>query len=79
MDEIGVDLPTASPTKLTDDDDVIITMGCGDACPVFPGRRYLDGELPHPAGKGVDAVRAIRNEIDIRVQALLRQLVPDRE
>jgi arsenate reductase (thioredoxin) len=83
MDEIGVDLPTASPRKLTDDDGdaaaVIITMGCGDACPVFPGKRYLDWELPHPAGKGVDAVRPIRDEIDIRVQALLRQLVPDRE
>jgi protein-tyrosine-phosphatase len=81
MDEIGLDLSTAFPKKLTTDAveaaDVVITMGCGDACPVYPGKRYLDWELPDPAGKGVDAVRPIRDDIDRRVRALLRELVPD--
>jgi arsenate reductase len=54
--------------------DVVITMGCGDACPVFPGKRYLDWELTDPAGKGVDEIRPIRDEIDSRVQALLVEL-----
>ena len=56
--------------------DVVITMGCGDPCPVFPGKRYLDRQLADPAGKDVDAVRPIRDEIDTRVQDLLRELVP---
>ena len=56
--------------------DVVITMGCGDACPVFPGKRYLDRQLPDPAGKGVETVRPIRDEIDRRVQDLLRELAP---
>jgi arsenate reductase len=56
--------------------DVIITMGCGDACPIFPGKRYEDWKLDDPAGKGVDAVRPIRDEIRHRVQALLTQLLP---
>ena len=81
MDEIGIDLSTAFPKKLTTDAveaaDVVITMGCGDACPVFPGKRYLDWELPDPAGQGLDAVRPIRDEIDERVRELLDQLVPD--
>jgi protein-tyrosine-phosphatase len=55
---------------------VIVTMGCGDACPVFPGKRYLDWELPDPSGKGVEEVRAIRDQIDDRVKALLAELVP---
>jgi protein-tyrosine-phosphatase len=81
MDEIGVDLSAAFPKKLTTDAvaaaDVVITMGCGDACPVFPGKRYLDWELPDPAGKGLDAVRPIRDEIDRRVRELVRQLVAE--
>jgi arsenate reductase (thioredoxin) len=81
MDEIGVDLSGAFPKKLTTDAvaaaDVVITMGCGDACPVFPGKRYLDWELPDPAGKGLDAVRPIRDEIDRRVRELVRQLVTE--
>ena len=55
--------------------DVVVTMGCGDECPFYPGKRYLDWALPDPAGQGVDAVRPIRDEIDRRVRALLRELV----
>jgi arsenate reductase (thioredoxin) len=81
MAEIGIDLSAAQPKKLTTDaveaSDVVITMGCGDACPIFPGKRYLDWQLTDPAGKGVDAVRPIRDEIDARVRDLLRGLVPD--
>ena len=81
MDEVGIDLSQAFPKKLTTDAveaaDVVITMGCGDACPVFPGKRYLDWNLPDPAGKGVDAVRPIRDEIDRRVRDLVQQLVPE--
>ncbi|MHC1563601.1 arsenate reductase ArsC [Actinomycetospora sp. C-140] len=80
MDELGIDLSHEVPTKLTTDDvdaaDVVITMGCGDACPVVPGKRYLDWELPDPAGQRVDAVRPIRDEIDERVRTLLAELVP---
>jgi protein-tyrosine-phosphatase len=80
MDEIGVDLSTAFPKKLTtgavEAADVVITMGCGDACPIFPGKRYLDWQLTDPAGKGVDQVRPIRDEIDARVRALLAELAP---
>ena len=80
MDEIGVDLSKEFPKPLSDEaveaSDVIVSMGCGDACPVFPGKRYLDWELPDPAGKGVEEVRAIRDEIDERVKALLAELVP---
>ena len=81
MDEVGVDVSRAFPKKLTTDAveaaDVVITMGCGDACPVYPGKRHLDWELPDPAGKGVDAVRPIRDEIDRRVRDLVQQLVPE--
>src|SRR5690349_15191230 len=81
MAEVGLDLSTALPKKLTtgavEAADVVITMGCGDACPVFPGKRYLDWDLPDPAGKDIDAVRPIREDIDQRVRALLRELVPD--
>jgi arsenate reductase len=80
MAEIGIDLSTEQPKKLTIDaveaSDVVITMGCGDACPTFPGKRYLDWELTDPAGKGIDEVRPIRDEIDGRVRGLLRELVP---
>ncbi|WP_435120643.1 arsenate reductase ArsC [Amycolatopsis thermoflava] len=79
MREIGLDLSKEFPKPLTTEAvhaaDVVITMGCGDACPVFPGKRYLDWQLEDPAGKGVDAVRPIRDEIDRRVRALLTELV----
>jgi hypothetical protein len=55
----------------------VITMGCGDACPVFPGKRYLDWQLPDPAGKGVEAARPIRDDIDQRVRAMLAELTAD--
>ena len=79
MAEIGLDLSHEFPKKLTTDAveaaDVVITMGCGDACPVFPGKRYLDWELEDPAGQGIDAVRAIRDEIDRRVRELLAEML----
>ena len=78
MAEIGIDLSAEQPKRLTTDavqaSDVVITMGCGDACPVFPGKRYLDWELTDPAGKSVEEIRPIRDEIDARVQALLAEL-----
>ncbi|MEU0792659.1 arsenate reductase ArsC [Amycolatopsis sp. NPDC005961] len=78
MAEIGLDLSREVPKKLTTDAveaaDVVITMGCGDACPVFPGKRYLDWQLDDPAGKGVEDVRPIRDEIDRRVRELLAEL-----
>jgi arsenate reductase len=78
MAEIGIDLSAEQPKRLTTDavqaSDVVITMGCGDACPVFPGKRYLDWELTDPAGKSVEEIRPIRDEIDARVQALLIEL-----
>jgi arsenate reductase len=80
MEELGLDLTQEFPKPLTTEavqaSDVVITMGCGDACPIFPGKRYLDWQLEDPAGQGVDAVRPIRDEIDRRVQALLAELVP---
>jgi arsenate reductase (thioredoxin) len=82
MAEIGVDLAREFPKPLTDDvvraADVVVTMGCGDACPIYPGKRYVDWELADPAGKSLHEVRAIRDEIDSRVQALLAELVPSR-
>ncbi|MGO1200037.1 MAG: arsenate reductase ArsC [Dermabacteraceae bacterium] len=78
MAEEGVDITSASPTVLTADavqqSDVVITMGCGDACPIFPGKRYEDWELPDPAGQGVEAVRPIRDDIRSRVQELIASL-----
>ena len=75
MAEVGIDISAQSPKILTADavenSDVVITMGCGDTCPVFPGVSYRDWELPDPAGKGIDAVRPIRDEIKVRVQALI--------
>jgi protein-tyrosine-phosphatase len=82
--ELGIDLTAASPRQLTGEAvraaDVVITMGCGDACPVYPGRRYLDWELPDPAGKTIDQVRPIRDQIDARVRALVAELLsPSRQ
>ena len=78
MAELGIDITQEYPKPLTDEfaraADVLITMGCGDACPVFPGKRYLDWELADPAGQGVEAVRPIRDEIERRVLALLTEL-----
>lgn len=78
MLEEGIDLRSESPKVLTPEaveaSDVVITMGCGDVCPVFPGTRYEDWELEDPAGQGADAVRPIRDEIRGRVLALLEQL-----
>lgn len=82
MAEIGVDLAREFPKPLTDDvvraADVVVTMGCGDACPIYQGKRYVDWELTDPAGKSLHEVRAIRDEIDSRVQTLLAELVPSR-
>ncbi len=81
MAEVGIDISAAVPTRLTGEDvqasDVVVTMGCGDACPVFPGTSYRDWALPDPAGQGVEAVRPIRDEIHTRVQALLAELLPE--
>ena len=78
MAEVGVDISGQRPKVLTTDavqaSDVVITMGCGDACPVFPGKRYLDWALEDPAGQGLEAVRPIRDEIQGRVRALLDEL-----
>ena len=80
LDEIGVSIGGEFPKPLTDEvvraADVVVTMGCGDACPVYPGRRYLDWQLEDPVGKSADDVRAIRDEIDRRVRALLGELLP---
>jgi protein-tyrosine-phosphatase len=83
MGEIGVDMGDEFPKPLTDEfvraADVVITMGCGDACPIFPGKRYEDWELDDPAGQDVEAVRVIRDEIDRRVQRLIAELLPAAE
>lgn len=79
MLEEGIDIRQARPTVLTtqavQDSDVVITMGCGDACPIFPGKRYEDWELDDPAGQGIEAVRPIRDEIRRRVEVLLAELL----
>ena len=81
MAEIGIDLSTEQPKKLTTDaveaSDVVITMGCGDACPIYPGKRYLDWQLTDPAGKSPEQIRPIRDEITTRVQALIAELGVD--
>jgi len=81
MAEVGVDLSKEFPKPLTDEvvraADAVITMGCGDACPIYPGKRYEDWELEDPAGKGLATVREIRDEIGERVQALLAEMAPD--
>ncbi|SEL01372.1 arsenate reductase [Blastococcus sp. DSM 46786] len=80
MAEVGIDISDQRPKVLTTDaveaSDVVITMGCGDACPVFPGKRYLDWPLADPAGQGVEAVRPIRDEIGRLIRRLLAELVP---
>ena len=80
MAEVGLDISAERPKKLTDtmaqDADVIVTMGCGDACPVYPGKRYVDWELPDPAGKSIDEVRPIRDDVNARVAALMEELLP---
>jgi arsenate reductase len=82
MAELDIDVGEEFPKPLTDETvraaDAVITMGCGDACPFYPGKRYLDWELDDPAGKDLESVRAIRDQIDVRVQRLLTELVPDR-
>jgi len=81
MAEVGVDLAREYPKPLTDEAvrgaDVVITMGCGDACPIYPGKRYEDWELEDPAGKDIDTVRRIRDEIADRVEKLLAELDAD--
>ena len=78
MDEIGIDISAERPKKLEDgmvrESDVVITMGCGDACPIYPGKRYEDWELEDPSGKDLDTVRRIRDAIRARVEALTESL-----
>ncbi|GAA3691876.1 arsenate reductase ArsC [Nonomuraea antimicrobica] len=80
MAEAGIDISAEIPKVLTVDavqaSDVVITMGCGDACPIFPGKRYEDWQLDDPAGQGVDAVRPIRDQIEAHVRALIDDLLP---
>jgi arsenate reductase (thioredoxin) len=79
MREVGVDVSKTIPRPLSTDDvriaDIVVTMGCGDSCPVLPGRRYEDWALDDPAGQDLTTVRRIRDEVDVRVQALVQQLV----
>ncbi|MGC9497668.1 arsenate reductase ArsC [Streptomyces sp. WG7] len=81
MREVGIDISAEVPKMLTVDavkeSDVCITMGCGDTCPVFPGKRYLDWRLEDPAGQGVEAVRPIRDEIKVLVEGLIKEIVPE--
>ena len=80
MSEAGIDITTGAPKLLTIDAvkqaDVVITMGCGDACPIFPGKRYEDWQLDDPAGQSIEAVRVIRDEIRSRVETLVAELAP---
>ncbi len=80
MNEVGIDITGEQPKKLTDDavaaSDVVITMGCGDECPYFPGKRYEDWVLVDPAGQGIDIVREVRDDIRARIEALIDSLVP---
>jgi arsenate reductase len=81
LEELGIDMSHEFPKPLTDEvvkaADVVITMGCGDACPIFPGKRYEDWEVDNPAGEDLSTVRRIRDEIDQRVQKLIHELLPD--
>ena len=78
MDELGIDLRDRVPKRLSDEDaqwaDVVVTMGCGDECPYIPGKRYIDWDLPDPKGQSLEAVRATREEIAARVDALMAEL-----
>ncbi len=80
MAERGIDIAGEQPKVLTVDavreSDVVITMGCGDACPIFPGKRYEDWALEDPAGQGIEAVRPIRDDIEARIRALVAELLP---
>ena len=80
MAEEGIDIAGSTPKILTveavKESDVVITMGCGDACPIFPGKRYEDWELDDPAGQGIEAVRPIRDEIRTRIEGLIAELLP---
>jgi arsenate reductase (thioredoxin) len=82
MDEVGVDLSHEFPKPLTDESvraaDAVITMGCGDACPIYPGKRYEDWDLEDPAGKDLETVRRIRDQIEDRVRGLLEEIAPER-
>jgi protein-tyrosine-phosphatase len=79
MAEVGIDIAAATPKVLTTesvrDSDVVVTMGCGDACPFFPGKRYEDWKLEDPAGKSIKSVREIRDDIRSRVEALVNELI----
>lgn len=80
MAELGIDMSAETPKLLTtvavQESDVVITMGCGDTCPIFPGKRYEDWALNDPAGQGVEAVRVIRDEIRARIETLVSELLP---
>jgi arsenate reductase (thioredoxin) len=80
MEEVGIDISAERPKKLEDgmvrESDVVIAMGCGDACPIYPGKRYEDWELEDPAGKDLETVRGIRDEISGRIDALVAELSP---
>ena len=82
MAEVGIDIANAEPKILTSDavlgSDVVITMGCGDACPYFPGKRYEEWQLDDPAGQGIEAVRSIRDDISARIVGLIAELLPTR-
>ena len=81
MAEKGIDISGTVPRRWTDDGvraaDVVVTMGCGDTCPVFPGKRYVDWELEDPSGKSLEEVRGIRDDLEERVKGLLVELIPD--
>ncbi|MFI9771194.1 arsenate reductase ArsC [Streptomyces sp. NPDC052415] len=83
MREVGIDIAGAEPKILTTEavqaSDYVITMGCGDACPIFPGKKYLDWALEDPAGKGVESVRPIRDEIQRRIEALITEIDATRQ
>ncbi|RKR74737.1 arsenate reductase ArsC [Frondihabitans australicus] len=82
MQELGIDIGNEVPQLMTTeqvrDSDVVITMGCGDACPIFPGKRYEDWELQDPAGQPIDVVRRVRDDIKARVETLLAEVLPTR-
>ncbi len=81
MAEDGIDIahnvPKILTTEAVKESDVVITMGCGDTCPIFPGKRYEDWELADPAGQGIESVRPIRDEIKARIQSLLAEILPE--
>jgi arsenate reductase len=80
MREVGIDIATAQPKVLTNEvvqaSDVVVTMGCGDACPIFPGKRYEDWELTDPAGQPIEVVREVRDQIRVHVEKLIDELTP---